>query len=88
MVKAQRARCRDTERESNSIVGCQSLFIARNVTEDEWLNMFAETAVSYNDPAEGDSFRGIIPGTRFRDLPDDWTCPSCGTEKWRFSSQD
>lgn len=40
------------------------------------------------DPAEGDPSRGIEPGTRFRDLPDDWVCPSCGTEKWRFTPQE
>jgi rubredoxin len=40
------------------------------------------------DPAEGDSFKGIGPGTKFKDLPDDWVCPSCGAEKWRFSPED
>ena len=40
------------------------------------------------DPAEGDSFKGICQGTKFRDLPDDWVCPSCGAEKWRFSPED
>jgi hypothetical protein len=28
------------------------------------------------------------PGTKFKDLPDDWVCPSCGSEKWRFSPED
>jgi len=27
------------------------------------------------DPAEGDPTLDIPPGTRFEDLPDDWTCP-------------
>jgi rubredoxin len=40
------------------------------------------------DPEEGDSFKGIPPRTRFGDLPDEWVCPSCGVEKWRFSPQD
>jgi len=34
----------------------------------------------YN-PAEGDPDSGITPGTRFEDIPDDWTCPVCGAEK-------
>ncbi|MBW1677981.1 MAG: rubredoxin, partial [Deltaproteobacteria bacterium] len=33
------------------------------------------------DPAEGDLEGDIEPGTRFEDLPDDWTCPVCGAEK-------
>ena len=27
---------------------------------------------------------GIAPGTRFEDIPDDWYCPDCGTEKQDF----
>lgn len=27
---------------------------------------------------------GIEPGTRFEDLPDDWTCPECGSPKDYF----
>jgi flavin reductase (DIM6/NTAB) family NADH-FMN oxidoreductase RutF/rubredoxin len=33
------------------------------------------------DPLEGDPDSGIAPGTRFEDIPDDWTCPVCGAEK-------
>ncbi len=36
------------------------------------------------DPAEGDSYRQILPGTAFADLPDDWSCPHCGTPKTQF----
>ena len=36
------------------------------------------------DPAEGDPDSGIAPGTRFEDLPDNWTCPVCGAEKADF----
>jgi len=27
---------------------------------------------------------GIAPGTRWKDIPDDWVCPDCGTPKIRF----
>jgi rubredoxin len=37
----------------------------------------------YN-PEEGDPEGGIKPGTRFEDLPDDWTCPVCGAAKDMF----
>lgn len=39
------------------------------------------------DPAEGDPEGGIEPGTRFEDLPDDWTCPVCGAEKDQFQKE-
>ena len=36
----------------------------------------------YN-PEKGDPF-GASPGTRFEDLPDDWTCPICGVGKDKY----
>jgi [NiFe] hydrogenase assembly HybE family chaperone len=36
------------------------------------------------DPAEGDDFRQVDPGTAFLDLPDDWSCPNCGGSKDQF----
>jgi rubredoxin len=36
------------------------------------------------DPAEGDPENGILPGTEFDDIPDDWTCPACGVGKEHF----
>jgi rubredoxin len=27
---------------------------------------------------------GIAPGTRWKDIPDDWVCPDCRTPKVRF----
>ena len=39
------------------------------------------------DPAVGDPENGIPPGTPFEDLPDDWTCPTCGADKEFFSKQ-
>ena len=32
------------------------------------------------DEAEGWEDDGIPPGTRWEDVPDDWTCPECGIE--------
>lgn len=37
----------------------------------------------YN-PAVGDPENGIAPGTKFEDLPKDWTCPLCGVGKEEF----
>jgi rubredoxin len=36
------------------------------------------------DPAEGDSAGGVVAGTAFTDLPDDWVCPVCGAGKDDF----
>ncbi|MCB6176690.1 [NiFe]-hydrogenase assembly chaperone HybE [Rhodobacter sp. Har01] len=36
------------------------------------------------DPAEGDDTRQVLPGTAFRDLPDDWACPGCQAPKAQF----
>ena len=36
------------------------------------------------DPAHGDDTRQIDPGTAFRDLPDDWSCPNCGAPRESF----
>ena len=36
------------------------------------------------DPLEGDPEGGIPPGTQFKDLPEDWTCPGCGAGKEYF----
>jgi len=36
------------------------------------------------DPEKGDKSRGIASGTKFEDLPEDWTCPICGASKDQF----
>lgn len=38
----------------------------------------------YNE-AKGDPGIGIALGTKFEDLPDDWTCPVCGAGKEEFN---
>ena len=37
------------------------------------------------DPAVGDPDGGIVPGTAFADIPDDWVCPVGGLGKDAFS---
>ncbi|MBX3663409.1 MAG: rubredoxin [Burkholderiales bacterium] len=36
------------------------------------------------DEAEGDPEHGIKAGTRWEDIPEDWTCPECGIAKADF----
>jgi len=37
------------------------------------------------DPEKGDPDGGIKPGTKFEDVPEDWTCPVCGASKDQFN---
>jgi rubredoxin len=39
------------------------------------------------DPSKGDPENGIKPGTKFGDIPGDWTCPDCGAPKERFEKE-
>lgn len=49
------------------------------------LKKYKCTACGYiYDPALGDKENGIPPGTAFEDLPGDWVCPVCGSEKEDF----
>ncbi len=36
------------------------------------------------DEAEGYPKGGIAPGTRWSDIPQEWTCPECGAGKQDF----
>jgi len=40
------------------------------------------------DEELGDPDQGIPPGTRFADLPDEWACGFCGSEKDQFVVDD
>ncbi len=37
------------------------------------------------DPEVGDQDNGVVPGTAFEEIPEDWTCPECGADKDNFS---
>jgi len=36
------------------------------------------------DEEEGNAENNIPPGTKFKDLPEDWVCPLCGAPKDAF----
>jgi hydroxylamine reductase len=43
------------------------------------------TACDYiYDPDKGDPENGVVPGTKFEDIPDSWVCPVCGVPKDQF----
>jgi len=37
--------------------------------------------------AEGWPQEGIAPGTRWEDIPEDWSCPQCGVSKRDFQME-
>lgn len=39
------------------------------------------------DEAAGDPDNGIAPGTKWADLPEDWSCPLCGVGNDEFSEE-
>lgn len=38
----------------------------------------------YYDEAEGWPDEGIPPGTKWEDVPEEWTCPDCSASKSDF----
>ncbi|WP_228488041.1 rubredoxin [Rhodocyclus gracilis] len=36
------------------------------------------------DEAAGDLAHGLVPGTRWAEVPADWVCPDCGVGKSGF----
>ncbi|MCS7096535.1 MAG: rubredoxin [Candidatus Bathyarchaeota archaeon] len=36
------------------------------------------------DPEAGDPDNGVMPGTPFEALPENWVCPVCGASKDKF----
>ncbi|WP_066971201.1 rubredoxin [Methanobrevibacter filiformis] len=40
------------------------------------------------DPEKGESRRNVEPGTEWEDVPNRFTCPSCGAPKKSFISID
>ncbi|MBN3887928.1 MAG: rubredoxin [Nostoc sp. JL31] len=36
------------------------------------------------DPEQGDPDSDIAPGTAFEDIPEDWSCQTCGATKADF----
>jgi rubredoxin len=40
------------------------------------------------DEEAGDPMAGIVPGTRWQDVPVDWKCPDCGAGKADFDMEE
>ncbi|RPJ63281.1 MAG: High molecular weight rubredoxin [Dehalococcoidia bacterium] len=63
-------------------------YIAEKKEEKKIMDKYECSVCGYiYDPEKGDPDGGIKPGTRFEDLPDDWTCPVCGAGKDQFKQK-
>ena len=40
------------------------------------------------DPTEGDPDNGVLAGTAWDKVPEDWVCPLCGVGKDQFEKED
>ena len=49
-----------------------------------WLLFICNACGYIYNEEEGDPDSGLLPGTRFTDIPDDWACPLCGVTKSDF----
>ena len=71
-----------------SISANQSFILERYKGEEDRMDRYVCAVCGYvYDPAVGDPDNGVEPGTKFEDLPDDWTCPVCGAEKDQFEKE-
>jgi flavin reductase (DIM6/NTAB) family NADH-FMN oxidoreductase RutF/rubredoxin len=57
---------------------------AKKVTATGYAQYECSVCGHIYDEEYGDPDSGIAPGTKFEDLPADWTCPVCGAEKVDF----
>ena len=53
-------------------------------TEQEYRTWMCIICGYVYDERLGEPDEGIAPGTRWEDIPEDWTCPDCGASKDDF----
>jgi rubredoxin len=55
-----------------------------DLTDENFKTWQCMTCGYIYDESAGDPLEGLPPGTRWKDIPDDWKCPSCGAAKLEF----
>lgn len=50
----------------------------------DWKEFLCRACGMIYNERDGDPDSGILPGTRFEDIPEDWSCPICGVRKRDF----
>ena len=61
----------------------------RTIEKEDRMDKYVCQVCGYvYDPAQGDPDNGVVPGTKFEDVPDDWECPVCGASKEEFEKEE
>jgi rubredoxin len=75
-------------RQRLKVKGSHSGLIRAEKKEEMVMDRYVCTVCGYvYDPANGDPDNGVAPGTKFQDIPDEWTCPVCGADKSQFEKE-
>jgi rubredoxin len=72
-----------TARSARSQISKRFEWIERNEMDDYKLFQCVQCGFEY-DEARGWPEDGIAAGTRWDDIPEDWSCPDCGAAKSDF----
>lgn len=70
-----------------SVAGFEGSYMGANDRISDQAIMECKICWTPYDPAEGDDFRQVLPGTPFSMLPEDWHCPNCDAPKEQFMVQ-
>jgi rubredoxin len=63
------------------------IIFAKSLAREGHMMIYACELCGYEyNPKAGDPENGIVPGTDFEDLPEDWVCPLCGATKVDFEA--
>jgi rubredoxin---NAD+ reductase len=57
---------------------------ADDTSQEAWKQFICRACGLIYDEKDGDPDSGLLPGTRFEDIPEDWFCPLCGVTKADF----
>jgi rubredoxin len=56
--------------------------------KEEKMDKYVCTICGYvYDPQAGDPDNDVAPGTKWEDVPEEWTCPICGAAKDDFEKE-
>lgn len=58
--------------------------MSARLVEAVWRQYICRACGLIYDEKEGDPDSGLMAGTRYEDIPDDWSCPLCGVTKADF----
>lgn len=76
----------ETKKEKERLAEIERLRAAEKFMEIDEGKFECQTCGYIYEPEKGDKFAGIEPGTQFKVLADDFSCPACRSPKTQFKS--